>query len=177
VETGTFRGTTTEFLLRESGVTVYTVEAAAHYYHFARLRFRGWRNLCLELGDSRAFLEKLARDPAVPKSNVFFYLDSHWEDDLPLHREIELITGFWRGVVIMVDDFQVPGDAGYGYDTYGSGIRLCLEHLQPLSPLGLTPFFPALPSEQETGRKRGCVVLADGIAAERLEHVQSLKRF
>ena len=75
----------------------------------------------------------------------------------------------------MVDDFEVPDDPGYAYDDYGSGKRLCLDYLQPLSSLGLAPFFTTLPSERETGRKRGCVVLADQILAERLKEVHSLK--
>lgn len=176
IETGTYRGTTTEFLAKESKLTVYTVETEPRYYHYARIRLRAHGNIRLELGDSRMFLEHLARDPAVPKSNAFFYLDSHWLEDLPLKQEVGLITSFWRGTAIMIDDFEVPEDAGYSYDDYGPGKRLCLEHLQPLSSLGLSPFFPTLPSAQETGRKRGCVVLADQILAERLQEVRSLKR-
>jgi hypothetical protein len=176
IETGTFRGTTTEFLAGESQLPVATVEACPRYYHYARWRLRRFRRVRLECGDSRAFLEKLARDPAVPKENVFFYLDSHWLEDLPLKEEIQLITQFWRGMAIMIDDFQVPDDAGYLYDDYGPGKRLCLEHLPPLPSLGLTAFFPALPSAQETGRKRGCVVLADQRLAEDMSAVASLRR-
>jgi hypothetical protein len=175
IETGTFRGTTTEFLAKESGLMVYTVEAEPRFYYFARLRLRGHSNVRVKFGDSRVFLEKLGRDPAVPKNGVFFYLDSHWQEDLPLKEEIGLITKFWRGVAIMIDDFQVPGDPGYLYDEYGPGKQLCLEYLQPLSSAGLTPFFPTLPSERETGRKRGCVVLADRGLLERLMKVDSLR--
>lgn len=176
VETGTFRGTTTEFLAKESGIVVHTVEAEPRFYHFSRLRFRQQDDIRVEFGDSRRFLEKLAQDPVVPKSNVFFYLDSHWQKDLPLKQEIELIAKCWRGVAIMIDDFEVPEDAGYSFDEFGSDIRLCLDYLQPLGSLGLIPFFPSLPSEQETGRKRGCVVLADKILADRLSAMRSLKR-
>lgn len=174
VETGAFRATTTEFLATESGLPVYTVESYPRFFHYARLRLRRQKLVHVEKGDSRAFLEKLASDPAVCKQNAFFYLDSHWGDDLPLKREVELIAKFWQSVVIMIDDFVVPGDCGYGFDEYGAG-RLSLELLHPLSSLGLTAFFPAIPSEQETGRKRGCVVLVDRLLAENLAKFRSLK--
>jgi len=175
IETGTFRGTTTEFLAKQSGLPVWTGEVEPRYYHFARFRFRRQPNIRLALGDSRAMLTKLSGDPEFPKCNVFFYLDSHWQEDLPLKQEIKLIAKSWQGVAIMIDDFEVPQDADYGFDDYGPGKRLCLEDLQPLSSLGLTPFFPTLAAAQETGRKRGCVVLADQILTEALMAVHSLR--
>jgi len=175
IETGTFRGTTTEFLAKQSGLTVCTAEVEPRYYHFSRFRFRRQSNIRLALGDSREMLAKLSSDPEFPKCNVFFYLDSHWQEDLPLKQEVKLIANSWKGVAIMIDDFEVSGDADYGFDDYGPGKRLCLENLQPLSAVGLTPFFPTLASVQETGRKRGCVVLADQMLTESLKSVHSLR--
>ena len=175
IETGTFRGTTTEFLATESKLPVYTVEAEPLYHHFSKLRFRRFPSVSLERLDSRIFLETLSRNPAVPKENVFFYLDAHWKDDLPLREEIVLIDKSWRGVVIMVDDFQVPGDPGYGYDDYGPDKSLTLEYLAPLVSLGFQTFFPTLLSAEETGRKRGCVVLADSQLADRVKKIKALK--
>ena len=61
----------------------------------------------------------------------------------------------------MIDDFKVPGDNGYKYDDFGGGKVLCLEYLEPLiKKLNLGVFFPAIRAEQETGEKRGCVVMA-----------------
>ncbi len=175
VETGTYRGATTEFLAQESGLLVCTVEAEPRFYHYARRRLKGHKHIRLELGDSREFIAKLAGDPALPKQNVFFYLDAHWQKDLPLRQEIELIVKFWRGVAIMIDDFQVPGDEGYAYDDYGPGKRLCLEYLEPLSQFELQAHFPTLPSAQETGGKRGCIVLADKVLADRVKGIQTLR--
>jgi len=176
IETGTYRGTTTQFLAEESNLPIYTVEAEPRYFHFSRFRLRRHRTVHLQMGDSRAFLEKLASDKIVPKSDVFFYLDSHWGEDLPLNEEVRSIAKSWRGVAIMIDDFQVPGDGDYLYDDYGPGKRLCLEDIGPLAPLGLVPFFPTLPSEKETGRKRGCTVLADQSMTERVATIPSLRR-
>jgi len=175
IETGTYRGTTTEFLARESGLLVCTVETEPRFYHYARRRLKGQKHIRLELCDSREFITKLARDSTLPKQCVFFYLDAHWQDDLPLKQEIEIIVKFWQGVCIMIDDFQVPGDEGYTYDDYGPGKRLCLNYLEPLSQFGLTAFFPALPSDRETGGKRGCVVLADAGLAVRLKGIKALR--
>lgn len=77
----------------------------------------------------------------------------------------------------MIDDFQVPGDEGYSYDDYGPGKRLCLDYLQPLSQFKLTAFFPTLPSREETGGKRGCVVLGDETIEERLNGFGTLRAF
>ena len=175
VETGTYRGTTTEFMAKETGLPVCTVEADPRFHHYATLRWRDQKSIRLERGDSRAFISGLAHDPALPKKNVFFYLDAHWGEDLPLRQEVELITRFWSGVVIMVDDFQVPGDVGYLYDDYGPGKKLCLEYLQPLSQYGLAAYFPTLPSSQETLSKRGCVVLVDENMLERFAQFVTLK--
>ncbi|MCP3958744.1 MAG: class I SAM-dependent methyltransferase [bacterium] len=176
VETGTFRGATTRFLADASGRPVFTVDAHPRYYHYARLRFRRRPDITVEAGDSRRFLERLARAPAVPREDVFFYLDAHWQADLPLREELEIVCRSWTDSVIMVDDFRVPGDDGYIYDNYGEGRELSLEYLESLVPGRLDAFFPSLSSEQETGKRRGCVVLASGEpAARRLRALSSLR--
>ena len=158
VETGTFRGTTTQFLARW-GLPVYSVELSRRQFAFARLRLRKYRErVHLYQGDSRRFLTQLADDPQFPRTNVFFYLDAHWNDDLPLKEEVALIFQTWREAVVMIDDFQVPGSS-YGYDDYGPGKALNLDYLSALADLHLHYLFPVLPAEQETGLKRGCVVV------------------
>ena len=177
VETGTYRGTTTAFMAHNCDCAVFTVEAQARFMHYARLNLRSLASVRLSLGDSREFLRDLAADPLVPKQGVFFYLDAHWEKDLPLMEEIELICTHWSDPIIMVDDFEVPDDPGYAFDDYGEGKRLCPRLLDPLSDFKLVSFFPAARSDQETGLRRGCVVLAKGgDVADRLASVPSLRR-
>jgi hypothetical protein len=78
VETGTFRGTTTEFLAT-FGLPVYTVEVNARFYGYSALRlFRQRHNIHRYQGDSLTFLRGLAYNESFPKSKVFFYLDAHW---------------------------------------------------------------------------------------------------
>jgi hypothetical protein len=119
-------------------------------------------------------LRDLAANVQFPKSKVFFYLDAHWQEHLPLAEELEIIFTSWREAVVMVDDFKVPG-SDYAYDDYGPGKALTLEYLDRLRHLELTPFFPAVPSELETGLKRGSVVLCrEAIVTERLSRIESL---
>lgn len=101
----------------------------------------------------------LCKDTAVPKEDVFFYLDAHWKDDLPLREELEIIFSHWARPIVMIDDFQVP-DSDYSFDDYGPGKTLNLDYLGPvISAHNIAVFFPAVAASEETGVKRGCVVL------------------
>lgn len=165
VETGTYKGTTTEYLAQTSGLPVQTVELDPRHFGFARARFLWSRQVRCECGDSRPFLRRVLGTPAHPDQPIFVYLDAHWNDDLPLKEEIEIIFSGRKNAVVMIDDFQVPGDDGYVYDYYESGCGLTLEYLKRVCPGHVQAFFPACPSGQETGHKSGCVVLAarDGL--------------
>ena len=116
-----------------------------------------------------------AVDEAVVKSGVFFYLDAHWGHEHPLREEVTMIMQHWRESIIMIDDFQVPDDDGYGCDVLDCGTKLSLECLKPVSPFGLVAF-PAAPSAGESGARRGCVILATAdAAAETLAKATSLR--
>lgn len=166
IETGTFRGTTTQFLLHVSGAPVYSVETSARFHHFAQRRLKGHAAVHLSLGDSRAFLDRLSTDAAATAGVTFFYLDAHWGPDCPLADEIRLIAERWPDPLILIDDFAVPHDAGYGFDVYPDGKPFDLGCL-PREQLGdFRVLFPALPADQETGARRGCALLVRGARAE-----------
>ena len=76
VETGTFRGSTTEFLRAESEIPVFTVEIDPRLFHYCRRRFRGDRGVNVFLGDSVTFLRHLAEDLAFPKERVAFFFST-----------------------------------------------------------------------------------------------------
>ena len=59
----------------------------------------------------------------------------------------------------MIDDFEVPGDPGYGFDDYGPGKRLTAQYLPDEDLAGWRRFYPSLPSSEETGARRGSCVL------------------
>lgn len=177
IETGTFRGTTTQFLWDVTGAPVWTVEANPRYAAFARRRFAGIPEVAVHTGDSPAFLRRLADDPGVPKDRVLFYLDAHWGQGLPLRSELITVLGAWREPIVMIDDFEVPGDGGYGFDDYGPAERLGLSYLPEAEMAGFVPLFPALRSADERGLKRGCVVIvSDTLAQVLLDHGVALRR-
>ena len=163
VETGTYLGTTTDFMA-QTGLPIFTVETDRRNYGFVRARFVwGRRNINLLHGDSRAALRKLFDGPLRDLSSrtLFFYLDAHWNDDLPLAEEIDIVFCRCPSAIVMIDDFQVPSDAGYAYDDYGRGKALVPQYIAPaVSAHGLQAFFPSTPSADEGGMRRGCVVLA-----------------
>ncbi len=164
VETGTFHGFTSALIAAQTNLPVYTVENKRRYFLAAqpwRLRFP--RRLHIVHGDSRSFLASPALDglhlPLV-------YLDAHWFE-LPLVGELKAITDRFADAVIVIDDFKVPDDDGYGYDVYGD-LSLDMDLIRPALPERTRAFFPSTPAEQETGvsywngqimKKRGWVVL------------------
>jgi predicted O-methyltransferase YrrM len=165
VETGTYLGTTTEFMA-QTGLPVYTIEANPRSFGFVRVRFWRTYNITLICGDSRTALRKLLRDD-LSSHTLFFYLDAHWNDDLPLAEEIDIVFGRCPMAVVMIDDFQVPSDPGYDYDDYGAGKALIPSYVaSPIAAYNLQAFYPVTPSAEESGLRRGCIVLARQAAAE-----------
>jgi hypothetical protein len=161
VETGAFRGTTTRFMAESSKLPVFTVECNPRNFGFASQNLWSLRNVHLEQGDSRCFLRKIFLAKNLSAGPAFVYLDAHWFDDLPLADELKIIFSSQECAVVLVDDFEVPDDDGYGYDDYGPGKALTTDYLEALRVrFGLALFFPSLSADDETGAKRGCVVIA-----------------
>lgn len=177
VETGTYRGTTTDFFHKVSALPVYTVEIQPRFYGFSAMRFWHDRDVVVRLNDSRAFLGELAAEPTFRGQQLFFYLDAHWESDLPLAEEIDIIFRHWPDAVIMIDDFQVPFDDGYQYDDYGEDASLTPAYLDRKLDLPVERFFPSASSEAETGAKRGSIVLSYSAATtDRLKTLTTLRQ-
>lgn len=175
VETGTWIGNTTGYMAEIPKIHIYTCELNPRFFSIAKMRLKEFNNITFELGDSRQFLKNLSNNNLTDKT-TFFYLDAHWYGDLPLGEEIDIIASHWSNFVIMIDDFKVPNDDSYGYDDYGKNNRLSLELLaEQLNENHLIPFFPAFSAKEETGAKRGCVVIARmGSYTETLSKVSSL---
>jgi hypothetical protein len=172
VETGTFRGTTTEWFAL-FGLPVDTVEVDDRYFAFSKARLSKFKNVSVALDSSVSFLEKRPASDA----RHFFYLDSHWKDYLPLRDELSLVFGSYPNAVVMVDDFQVEGDDGYGYDNYGPDKALNLEYIAR-SNLPLSIFFPSTPSQEEVGYRRGWVVLTSNPdLALQLENISLIRKY
>lgn len=174
VETGTYRGTTTEFLYHIAGKPIDTIEASPRFFEYSRRRYFHHPAVSTHLGDSGEYLRLLAASRAPP-GTVFFYLDAHWGSYLPLHDELTAIVEFWSDSVVMIDDFCVPDDPGYGYDDYGPGKSLTLDNLPPTCLAGWTLFYPAISSSEETGKRRGCCVISSPSMTPTLRAIDLLR--
>ncbi len=179
VETGTWLGDTTAYMAELSKLPVFSAEVNRRYHSIAKMRLKDIQNVNLRNVDSTVLIKELSKQDGLSNACPFFYLDAHWYRELPLTQEIELIVQQWDRFVIMVDDFKVPGDDGYGYDDYGPGKTLSIEHIGPLlRHYDLTTYFPATRSADETGKKRGCVLLArTGPLTQMLRTISSLRRY
>jgi hypothetical protein len=70
---------------------------------------------------------------------------------------LESIASRASSAVIVIDDFQVPDDSGYGFDRYGKwAINV---NLLPTAVGDWLLGFPKASSSSETGSVRGCSIL------------------
>ena len=74
-------------------------------------------------------------------------------------EEAEFVIRNFDSFAIMVDDFEVTDDPGYTFDDYGPGRRLSFRDFPFHTDNRICPYFPARQSSQESGNRRGCVVL------------------
>lgn len=177
VETGTFRGTTTEYMGRRFSGKIYTCEVRQRYFEYARRRLEEFANIEVRLSDSKRLLEYLFGQPLLPGTSIFFYLDAHWNREVPLLDEISLILNSNIPAVVMIDDFEVPFDEGYGFDTFGQGKRLSLRLLRDFRERIDGAYFPSAPAATESGPRRGCMVFTTSDELDRrLKTLSGLRR-
>jgi hypothetical protein len=176
VETGTYRGATSEWFA-QFGLPLVTIEIQERFEAFSSLRLSRFTNAEVRLGDSVAILHELACARSLNSAIIFFYLDAHWLNRLPLADELNLIVNDFRFFVVVIDDFAVPYDDGYGFDDYGPGKALTLDYLKSTSAGRLPVFFPNVRSEWETGHRRGCVVLCSPDLEEALQQCPLLSQW
>jgi hypothetical protein len=177
IETGTYRALTTMHLRSLSTAPIATVEVNKRYFDYSKRRLRKFDGVHQFLGHSPEVLRKLRGDAAWQGQPCFFYLDAHWLDDLPLLDELHEVRQGWSDFAALIDDFRVDGDDGYQFDDYGAGKTLELALLAGVIELaGLSVFWPAANSANETGARRGWVVVASpGSVADALAKVPQLR--
>lgn len=132
VETGTFCGYTTAFFA-ERVKQVFTVEltpAKWIAHGTAQKILEGYENIDMYEGNSPEFLPVIFKE--IPTTEpVLFYLDAHGYEYWPLLDELDIIAEhIGPRALIIIDDIKVPGDKGYGYDSYG-GVDNSLELIEP----------------------------------------------
>jgi hypothetical protein len=183
VETGANSGATTHFLAG-FGKPVYAVEIDPGFYERAKTRVQEDVLVDLRLGDSPDFLCQLVEKELSEDLLIFFYLDAHWHDHLPLADELKIIAAHHPRAIVMIDDFKVEDDPDYGFDSYGGGQEVTLEFLErELGPHSWQAFFPKMASAQDHMATdilppRGTSVMAcDPAIAAELTSVPSLRQW
>ena len=164
-ETGAYHGSTTEFLSRYK-IPLKTCEISPASYFIAKDRLKKYRNVQIDNCDSYEFLKN-----NLKKSNkiIFFYLDAHKPDTLnPLIKELEVIFNNLNNFIVLIDDFLVPHDMGYGYDSINGSVLKVSYIRKFLKKENVTYFFPKKSSKLETGFKRGSIYICKGNESKKL---------
>lgn len=166
IETGTYLGSSTPYLAGMAERGAITIEIDDFNADRAEGRFR--RNhsavpIQLLRGDSASMIRSALAGLDPKSDRVLAYLDAHWLDQIPTTTELEALDA-WGGIwAAVIDDFQVPDDPGYGFDSYGSTV--IGPGIVPERP-HLEVFAVAAPSDRETGAQRGTgVVLPEAVTA------------
>lgn len=152
IETGTFLGDSTEFFGKFS--KVFSIEKSKLFYFLSKSRFYNEKQIQIIHGKSEVELRKIKNF----NDNTFFYLDAHWGEDLPLKVELEQITSNYVNYIICIDDFEVPNDSSWGFDSY-AGVKLDINLLEGLENTKI--YFPNYSASLESGEKRGTVFLTN----------------
>lgn len=179
IETGTNLGETARFLAK-CGKQVLTIEINPEFFATSQSKLKQFDNVEIFLGDSVEVLDQQISNKEQDK-NLFFYLDAHWYDYIPLHKEIDLVFSRAPNSVVFVDDFKVPDDDGYGFDQYDD-VSLDIDYIsQKIDKWQLQAFFPAMPSSKDhcwidVIKPRGTVILAKSKKIiEKLSGLKSLR--
>ncbi len=177
IETGTYRALTTMHLRKISTARIATIEVNPRYFEYSKRRLGGLEGVNQFLGHSPEVLDRLRRDPEWQAEPIFFYLDAHWLNDLPLVDELLAVRRGWRDFAALIDDFRVDGDDGYYFDDYGAGKTLALPLIERVPEFAdLHVFWPAAPSRRETGARRGWIIVASpGTVAGALAGLSELR--
>jgi len=165
---------------------VHSIEAFPRFYVFSRLRFAHEQNVHVHEGDSADILARLAARGEVPRSQVLFYLDAHSSelpgvdsvaDELPLNRELQVISENWTNSIVIIDDFEVADDIGYGFDQYPRSGTLNLGYLETSGMKDrFQLYYPAASSDVESGAKRGSLILVTPDTAQEKAKAEPLLR-
>ena len=112
IETGTYRGTTTQFLTK-LGQHVYTIEPQIDFYNAAKLKFQGC-NVTTICGTSEEVLPQLL---AGLSGNINLWLDGHYsggdtfigQEECPVKDELSCVShniNNFENISIFIDDVR-----------------------------------------------------------------------
>lgn len=177
IETGAYLGLTTHFLgtiARTRGASVHSCEINDYYYSIACRTAGDLENVQLHHENSVDFLKSLSL--RIMKAVNFVYLDAHWNTYLPLRDELGVLTN-WSNSVVMVDDFKVPFDEGFGWDKYDNEREICMRYIEDSIGTNAVYFPNYSAAEEGVGIARGyCVIPMSEHIANILDGVRLLRR-
>lgn len=155
IETGTYLGSSTPYLSSLVSEHTYSIEIDSDTFGKTSRRFRenhSQRNIDLILGDSAVEIINVLDKLNSTTTRVIAYLDAHWLEAIPTTDELEALTEWGGAWVAIIDDFMVPHDHGYGFDSYGN--TTIGPDVVPKN-CGISIFVPSVSSDLETNAKRG----------------------
>jgi len=115
VETGTHMGWSTGFF-SDLVKNVITTEINETWQTQAKQSLQDKSNIEFILGDSATSLNNILNK--LDNKRVLFFLDSHFNNDKSLDRELEAIKNSKVEPYILIHDFKVPERVDLGYDSW-----------------------------------------------------------
>jgi hypothetical protein len=185
IETGTHRATTTEFLARHASCPVKTCEKDGYFHALSRIHIETLRRdgldwagrIELHRADTRGFLSAVLSGTPEPQGFSFCYLDAHGDYiqgeavENPLLGEIRLVRAARKHVIVMIDDFEVPGDPVYIHEPGND-----MATVAPLLP-SFDAWFHPLGPDHDSGHFSGSIMLSGSPeTSAMLELIPELRR-
>jgi len=168
IETGTLLGNTTEYFANKD-IPVTSVEISELYFLISTIRFIDKKNINLINSDSSNFLFSLKPS----KRKIFFYLDAHSQDFIPLQKELSHCLKF-ENSIILIDDFKVPENKTFGYDTYDS-VELSIENYDHL--LNHDLYFPNYDAKKDFNSRGYVFIDISGSYSNLLSNEKNLLKY
>jgi hypothetical protein len=160
VETGTYHGATAICAQRQLSIPVYSCELSLKKALVSKLLTLRAHGISVSWDCSVKFLRRLV--PRLRHRRPMFYLDAHGGDErpgIPPLREELLMISELDNFVAVIDDFRVPGQESFGYDTYaGTELNLDFVRMSLLQGGIKRMYFPGYSADLEGGRRRGYAV-------------------
>ena len=169
IETGTYLGITTDFLASVTNARIFTIEVQQSHASLAAIRFHNSgtsQSIELHVGDSAREVPEILSELNSRRELIFAYLDAHWDETLPLMAELDAFEKVVGPCVLVIDDFEIPNQPGYGFDQYGD-FRVSIELISRSSQFKV--WVPSESHLRETGARRGTAYLINKSAAKRLK--------
>lgn len=123
IETGTNRGMTLAYFAKcYKNVQCISCEPVIGYYNTACDTCKKFSNVIIKNESSQNYISWLKQHPnKLFNCKVLFWLDAHGAGfDWPLLDEIKFITENFTSCYILIDDFKVPSNPMFGFDSYNN---------------------------------------------------------